>query len=242
MPQPESNRGGMIEIGASNAGSECVTRSCNPYIGQRFDVIVSSSLSPLENLALEQQFLTEREDNILLLYRNTPSVIVGKHQSIEAEVDVEYCREKEIEIVQRSSGGGTVYHDLGNINWSFISNRTEIPLLDSNPTRPMIDALAYFGVTATAGCRNELRIDGWKISGTAAQIGRTRQLFHGTLLHRSNLNVLEQVLKGDITKRGKKVASVPSKVINLCEYPFFDCQTEELIDRLRSFFVDYYSK
>lgn len=232
----------MIETVVSNAGKECVARSGNSFNEQRFDVIVSSSLSPLENLALEQQLLTEREDNILFLYRNTPSVIVGKHQSIEAEVDVEYCREKEIEIVQRSSGGGTVYHDLGNINWSFISNRTEIPLLDSNPTRPMIDAMAYFGVTATAGCRNELRIDGWKISGTAAQIGRTRQLFHGTLLHRSNLNVLEQVLKGDITKRGKKVASVPSKVINLCEYPFFDCQTEELIDRLRSFFVDYYSK
>ncbi len=242
MPKLETNRDGMIETDVSNAGVECIAHSGNSFNEQRFDVIVSSSLSPIENLALEQQLLTEREDNILFLYRNTPSVIVGKHQSIEAEVDVEYCRENGIAIVQRSSGGGTVYHDLGNINWSFISSRTEIPLLDSNPTRPMIDALAYLGVTATAGCRNELRIDGWKISGTAAQIGRTRQLFHGTLLHRSNLNVLEQVLKGDITKRGRKVASVPSKVINLCEYPSFDCQTEELIDRLRCFFVDYYSK
>lgn len=232
----------MIKTGVSNSELKCVAHNKGSFIKQRFDVVVSSSFSPLDNLALEQQLLIERDDNILLIYRNAPSVIVGKHQSIEAEVNVEFCHEKGVEIVQRNSGGGTVYHDLGNINWSFISNRTEIPLLDSNPTQPMIDALAHFGVTATAGCRNELRIDGLKISGTAAQIGKTRQLFHGTLLHRSDLNVLEQVLKGDATKRGKKVASVPSKVINLCEFASFDCQTEELIDRLSSFFIDYYSR
>lgn len=201
---------------------------------------LSPFTSAEENLRLEQQILTERETDVLLLYRNTPSVIIGKCQQMEAEVNLDYCRQEEIEIHRRMSGGGAVYHDLGNINWAFVSNRNSHSLLDSDPCRPLVDVLRKLGIEAEVGKRNEIMVNGRKVSGTAAQVIRNRQLFHGTLLHNCHLERLTEALKGDPSKRGTKVASVPSAVMNLSELPNVEKLTERFLSELVALFQQHF--
>ncbi|MDR1103266.1 MAG: lipoate--protein ligase family protein, partial [Tannerella sp.] len=149
----------------------------------------SMSDAPSQNSALERRFLSEQPGapDLLLFYINRPSVIAGRNQLIEAEADVTYCREQGIEVFRRISGGGTVYQDYGNINYAFICGKTDVSFLDMDFATPVTDALRAFGITATVGKRKELLVDGRKISGTASHIARNRILFHGTLLHRTDL-------------------------------------------------------
>lgn len=204
------------------------------------NVIVSEWNSAQRNCAFEEQLLTESRHDSLLLYINAPSVIVGRNQTIEAEVDTEFCRRHGIDIVRRMSGGGTVYHDLGNVNYAFVSDRGEGGVLDADFATPIVDALRSFGVTATVGARKEIRVNGLKISGTASHVIRTRQLFHGTLLYDTDLTMLERVLQGDRECRGKGVASVPSKVVNLRQIIANGQSTEEFMCSLAGFFEEYY--
>ena len=97
--------------------------------------------------------VTERHDDVLLLYRNTPSVILGRNQTVAAEIDGDFCRAHGIEVVQRPLGGGAVYHDLGNINYAFVSNKEASPVLDRDFLRPVVTLLQVLGVEATVGKR-----------------------------------------------------------------------------------------
>ncbi len=178
-------------------------------------ILKSLSDDPMRNLALERELLIGRTEDFLLLYINRPSVIVGRNQSPAAETDLELCRRLEIPVIQRISGGGTVYHDHGNINYSFITARGEPPLLDSRPHQPIVDALAAMGVATTVGPRGELLTGGRKISGTASYVTGRRQLFHGTLLYDTDLVTMRLVLRGNTAERGRKIASVPSETTNL---------------------------
>ena len=199
----------------------------------------SLSDSPAFHCTLEEYFLTERsQKDVLLFYINRPSVIVGRNQTIEAEADVEFCRRQGIEIVRRMSGGGTVYHDRGNINYAFISDKNDIPVLDRDFTAPIVEALASLGIRATVGARKELLCNGYKISGTASHVTRTRQLFHGTLLYDSDLNALSLSLKGDRSRRGKGVPSVPSPVANLKRWRPENETTEDFLESL----IDYFAR
>ncbi len=186
-------------------------------------ILKSLSDDPAGNLALELELLTGRTEDFLLLYINRPSVIVGRNQSPGAEADLEYCRSRGIPVLQRISGGGTVYHDLGNINYSFITARGDTPLLDSCPHQPIVDALAALGVKAAVGPRGELLAGSLKISGTASYITGQRQLFHGTLLYDTDLETMRLALRGNSAERGRKIASVPSETANLKPFlPSFD--------------------
>ena len=138
------------------------------------------------------------------------------------------------------SGGGAVYHDLGNINYAFVSNKEASPVLDRDFLRPVVTLLQVLGVEATAGKRKELLAGGRKISGTASHVTRNRQLFHGTLLHRTDLHMLEQALRGDRTARGKGVASVPSPVANIAELLHSDETTEAFLERFGALLLQYY--
>ncbi len=202
----------------------------------------SISDSPTFNCALEEYLLTERpEKDVLLFYINRPSVIVGRNQKIEAEVNTEYCRLHGIEVIKRISGGGTVYHDYGNINYSFIVDKTGSAVLDRDFGTPLTAALATLGIPTAVGARKELlTTDGYKISGTAAHITRDSQLFHGTLLYRTDLTVLKKTLQGDHTLRGRSVASVSSPVTNLSVYRPEHETTEEFLALLCQFFEGYY--
>lgn len=142
--------------------------------------------------------------------------------------------------MRRLSGGGAVYHDLGNINYAFVSNKEASPVLDRDFLRPVVTLLQVLGVEATAGKRKELLAGGRKISGTASHVTRNRQLFHGTLLHRTDLHMLEQALRGDRTARGKGVASVPSPVANIAELLHSDETTEAFLERFGALLLQYY--
>lgn len=198
--------------------------------------------APSQNSALERRFLSGQPGapDILLFYINRPSVIAGRNQRIEAEADVTYCREQGIEVFRRISGGGTVYQDYGNINYAFICGKTDVSFLDMDFATPVTDALRAFGITATVGKRKELLADGRKISGTASHITRNRILFHGTLLHRTDLSRMSRALQGDPTLRGRRIASVPGPVVNLSDLTGSSESTDLFLKRLLLFFEDYY--
>ena len=176
-------------------------------------ILFSQSRAAEQNLALEQQLL-EGSEGVVLLYVNDPAVVVGRNQTIEAEVDCAYCKEHDIPVVRRLSGGGTVYHDGGNLNYAIICNSPERPL-DRDYTEPIVWVLQRLGVAASAGSRGEIMVDDAKISGSASMVRRGRVLFHGTLLFDADLEILNSTLRGDTTLTHKGVRSVHSKVANL---------------------------
>lgn len=197
----------------------------------------SLSDSPTINFGLEKNFLlSPAGDDVLLFYINRPSVIVGRNQSIEAEVNIAYCNAHGIEIIRRISGGGSVYHDYGNINYAFIVGKQTKSALDMDFNTLVVEALASLGVQATVGAHRALWVDGRKISGTASHTTRDRILFHGTLLHNTNLIHLSESLKGDSSRRGRHIASIPAHVMNLSEITGTDETTEQFLDNLLEYF------
>lgn len=177
-------------------------------------IIVSESHSPSFHLASEQFLLTERPCDVLFFYINTPCVVLGRNQNIYEEVNLPFCRKENIQIVRRLSGGGTVYHDEGNINFCFISPKTSNPL-DYNPLSQIVESLAQLGISATVGTRKDLYINNKKITGTAVHSSGNHVLFHGTLLYDTNLDTLETALTSPHITESKAVKSVRSQVTNI---------------------------
>ncbi|MEI8086500.1 MAG: lipoate--protein ligase family protein [Paludibacter sp.] len=170
------------------------------------------------NLAAEEYLFSRREDEILFLYVNTPSVVIGSNQAILAEVDMDYCTENNISIFRRMSGGGAVFHDEGNLNYCFISNRkVGESALGADFLKPIVSVLKEFSVDVEIGKRKDLWLSGrYKISGTASHVGKTRELHHGTLLYDTDLDKLQKALSANpLAKQPKAIASVPSPVKNI---------------------------
>lgn len=181
----------------------------------------SESTSAPYNLATEEFLFTEKKENILFLYVNEPSVIIGCNQVLSNEVNSRYCTENNLKIMRRLSGGGAVYHDTGNLNYCFISNRQDgISAIESDFLTNVILVLHQLNIPVHIGKRKDLYLPGeFKISGTASHVTRQRQLHHGTLLYDSDLSALQQALlvkEKDVTKKG--IASVPSPVKNIKTY------------------------
>ncbi|MDR3366832.1 MAG: lipoate--protein ligase family protein [Prevotellaceae bacterium] len=201
-------------------------------------IIRSPWSNPFRNCALEASLLKECSDNVLLLYINSPSVIVGRHQTVAAEVDEKFCAENNIPIVRRISGGGAVYHDEGNVNYAFIVNNTDGALelaLDYAFIAPIVAALRALGLDAVVGDRKEIRCGGYKVSGTASHVSGSRQLFHGTLLYNTNLQQMERALKGNPALRGKGIPSIPDKVANIAPLLPVRESTEQFLLRIADF-------
>jgi len=184
-------------------------------------IIQSASHSPSFNLATEEYLFSQRTDEILFLYVNESCVVVGKNQDVQLEVDVDYCSAQNIPVFKRISGGGTVYHDKGNINYCFISNRIqgESPL-KADFLQPIVKVLIDLGIEVLIGKRQDLWLPGgFKISGTAAHVGKNRMLHHGTLLYDADLEKLEKSLSPKaVEKTSRAIASVPSPVLNIRTY------------------------
>ena len=159
----------------------------------------TNSFDPFYNLDFERSVFN-RFDNqsYFMLWQNEPSVIVGKNQIVEEEVNLEYVKEKGIKVVKRMTGGGSVYHDFGNLNYSFITNYEETSdsqnHLLSFFTKPVITALQSLGINAYLSETNDILAEGFKISGTAQYVENSRILFHGTLLFDTDLTILDKVL------------------------------------------------
>ena len=200
--------------------------------------IEGQSHDPAYNLALEEHLyrsVNEGHPGYFLLWQNAPSIIVGRFQNTAQEVNRPFVEERGIHVVRRISGGGAVYHDLGNVNYSFIVPNDEgIPFDFARHARPVIDALAKLGVEAESGGRNDLLIDGRKFSGSAQHMDRRRLLHHGTLLFDSDLSILEQALSVDEEKfTSKGFKSVRSRVTNILPMLPEPISVEEFIDALR---------
>lgn len=176
---------------------------------------------PQINLALEEYVVRnfEPEEDYLLFYINQPSIIIGKHQNTVEEINAKYVKEKGIIVVRRISGGGAVYHDLGNLNFSFLTKYDSQKVNNFIQfTKPIVEALKKMGVDAEMTGRNDIIADGRKISGNAQFSTMHKMFSHGTLLFNSTIEDVVQALNvsGDkITSKGIK--SVRSRVANIAE-------------------------
>lgn len=214
--------------------------------------IVSSSDNSSFNLSIEEYLFSEYNEEVLFLYINTSSVIVGSNQEVKQEVNVDFCEKNDIQIIRRMSGGGAVYHDKGNLNYSFIWNkrRGESPL-NADFLLPVIKVLSTLQVPVELGKRKDLWLkSGHKISGTASHISRNRELHHGTLLYNTDLWKLQQSLETDISLekneviKKKRTASIKSPVKNISSFlfenkipaPNTDCFFQLFIERLMKHF------
>ncbi len=177
---------------------------------------------PACNLALEQYVFDRmpRDRGYFLLWRNDNAIIVGKHQNTLAEVNEEFVRDHGVQVVRRLSGGGAVYHDLGNLNFTYIVDAAQGPRLNLGLfCRPVAEALRSLGVDAQVNGRNDITVDGKKFSGNAQYVREGRVMHHGTIMFDSDLTVLGQALKVDREKiAAKGVKSVQSRVTNLRPY------------------------
>ena len=183
-------------------------------------IIISQKTDAYTNLATEEFLLKNFTEDIFFLYINSKSIIVGKHQNALAEINYKIISENKIPVVRRLSGGGTVFHDPGNINFCFITSgvKTELVNFERYMT-PIVEFLNSLNVNAQLGGRQDILIDGSKISGNACHVFKSRVMHHGTLLFNSQLGTLTQALKNDPLKfKDKAVKSVRSKVTNIQDH------------------------
>lgn len=197
--------------------------------------IENNSTNPFFNHALEEFYLTTSQEEAFILWRNTPSILIGRNQNTLSEINKSFIQEHHIDVVRRLSGGGTVFCDLGNINFTFITNKTGNEAGFEKFAQPVIDALASLGITAEFSGRNDILIDGKKISGNAQYHYKNRLLHHGTLLFNGDLTSLKGAL---ITKplkyKDKSVKSVSSRVTNIYPYLTSSMDVLEFKDHLQS--------
>jgi lipoate-protein ligase A len=183
--------------------------------------IRNESLDPRFNLALEEYVIKylEPDNPFILLWQNAPSVIIGRFQNTLEEINVEFIKNRNINVVRRITGGGAVYHDLGNLNFSFIE-KTESENIDFRKyNERIVKALAKIGVKAEHNSRNDIAIDGKKFSGNAQYIYKGKVLHHGTILFNSNLEDVQAALNVNYEKfTSKAVKSVRSRVTNVVDY------------------------
>ncbi|CQR25378.1 lipoate-protein ligase [Streptococcus varani] len=181
--------------------------------------IVNNSNDPAFNIALESYAFKELTDidEIFILWINEPAIIIGKHQNAIQEINKEFTDANGIHVVRRLSGGGAVYHDLNNLNYTIISNKSEEGAFDFKTfSKPVIDTLATLGVEANFTGRNDLEIDGKKICGNAQAYAKGRMMHHGCLLFDVDMTVLGQALKVSKDKiESKGVKSVRARVTNI---------------------------
>lgn len=186
---------------------------------KKMRLVISPFTDAAMNLALEEVFFKSGNETLCFIYRNTSSVIVGKHQNIFKEVNIPFCLEHNIQFLRRISGGGTVFHDLGNLNISLHDTRNNEFKVDYKPLLQLIkDAVARFGIELSIGDRNDLYLKSMKITGTACHVVRSRTVHHGTLLFNTDKTLLHGSLSQPLKFTGRGVDSVSSKVTNIAEH------------------------
>ncbi|BDX38505.1 lipoate--protein ligase [Tenuifilaceae bacterium CYCD] len=205
-------------------------------------ILHQKSHDPYFNIATEEYLLQQKVDDFFIIYRNSPAIIVGKHQNANAEINHQFVEWNRIPVIRRLSGGGTVYHDLGNINFSFIMNGAEGQLVDFKKyTAPIIDILRGFGVDACLGGKNDIRVGDKKVSGNAEHVYRYRVLHHGTLLYESDLNKLNEAIQVDPSKyHDNAVKSVHSTVANIADFLSLPMSTDFFEEFLIGYMLNYF--
>ncbi|MBU5436228.1 lipoate--protein ligase [Pseudoflavonifractor sp. MSJ-37] len=206
--------------------------------------IESTSSDPHFNLALEQYVFDklDQSQDYFMLWQNDNAIIVGKHQNTIGEINAPYVKEHDIQVVRRLSGGGAVYHDMGNINFTFIADTGGVSKFDfSTFCRPVVKALRSIGVPAEINGRNDMTVDGKKFSGNSQYMKHGRVMHHGTLMFDSDLEVVSQALAVSRDKiESKGLKSVRSRVTNIKPYVKEDISTQDFLRILREFMFEEY--
>ena len=206
-----------------------------------FVFIFSDIVDPYFYLASEEYLLKHTDKNIVYIWQNAPSVIVGVNQNALEEINFDYVNEKNIKVVRRQTGGGAVYHDLGNVCYTLIAPYNNEINHYSEFTAPVVEYLSNLGVKAEFSGRNDLLVDGLKISGTAQTVYKNRILFHGTLLFSSELFALENALKPNKLKiESKGIKSVKSRVTNVANHLKSQISVQEFFLGLKAHFENKY--
>lgn len=192
------------------------------------------------NLAAEEYLLKNTQDNIFMVWQSDHAVVIGKHQHVTTETDAAFIASRQIDIARRYSGGGAVYHDLGNINFTFIETTDRIDF--DKYIKQVVGFLASIGIYAQQDERLGISVDGKKISGSAQSIYKGRVMYHCTLLYNTDLNILNAALNGKPGKDDElppayRVKSVRSEVTNLCEH----LQNPPDVNRLKKIILGYFS-
>ena len=205
-------------------------------------LLILDSHDPYLNLAIEEYLFRYSGDDIFMLWQNEPCVVIGKNQNAYAEINLDMLRENGVKPVRRITGGGAVYHDLGNLNYTFISAKQSDGIDFAYFTAPIIEALASIGVEATLSGRNDLLVGDKKISGNAQHTSEGRVLHHGTLLFDASLDFLSGVLTVDEEKiKAKAIKSTRSRVTNIRPLLKCDMTVSQFIEKISDFVIKKYS-
>ncbi|QGY44281.1 lipoate--protein ligase [Maribellus comscasis] len=189
---------------------------------------------PFFCLAAEEYLLKKFSEDIFMLWQSKDTVVVGKHQNALAEINYPFVRENNITVARRISGGGTVFHDAGNVNFAFIKNVNSPAEINFKMfTAPVVNALEKLDLKATSSGRNDLLLEELKISGNAEHVFKNRVLHHGTLLYNSDLENLGQAIKVAPGKyKSKAVQSNRSPVANIASFLKKEMPIEDFIQFL----------
>lgn len=193
-------------------------------------LVINNCTNPYFNLALEEYLLINYMEGILvMLWQNDNTIVVGRHQNAMEEINQKYVNEHGIHVVRRTTGGGAVYHDLGNLNYSVITDRKGGEQDDMRHfVKPVVQVLKSMGVKAEFSGRNDILAEGRKVSGTAQRIYKNRILHHGCLLFDTDLSVVSQSLNVRSEKfNSKAVKSVKSRVGNIKDFVSDEITLEE---------------
>ncbi len=202
------------------------------------------STDPYFNIATDEYIFKHIKEDCFMLWRNDNAIIVGKHQNTLAEINIDYVEQQGIKVVRRLSGGGAVYHDLGNLNFSFTRTGDDSNLVDfKRYTLPIIEVLQSLGVNAKFEGRNDLTIDGKKFSGNAEHVFKNKVLHHGTLLYSSEMKNVGGALKVSPLKyKDRAIKSIPKRITNITEHlkePLsLDAFTDKIMDYILANFKD----
>ena len=183
--------------------------------------IKNPSTNPYYNMAFDEYCLESLpiDEPVFFLWQNRPAVIVGFNQEVNTEVNLDYLKENGIDLVRRVTGGGAVYHDLENLNYTIVGRSEDLERDYPEYASLLAKALQTLGVPATLSGRNDILVEGGKVSGFAKRVCKNRLMVHGTLMYNVDVDVLTHVLNPSTTKlQSKGIASVRSRVANLCDY------------------------
>ncbi|HQU97233.1 MAG TPA: lipoate--protein ligase [Saprospiraceae bacterium] len=204
--------------------------------------IYHESTDPYFNVATDEYILKHLKEDCFMLWRNDNAIIVGKYQNTLSEINYDYVKANNISVVRRMSGGGAVYHDLGNLNFSFTKTGTDSNLTDFEKfTKPIVDVIRQMGIDARFEGKNDLMINGLKFSGNAAHIFKNKILHHGTILFASEMrNVAEALKINPVKYQDKAQKSVPKRVTNISEHLKEPMTVDQFAQKVMDYVVSLY--
>jgi lipoate-protein ligase A len=196
---------------------------------------------PYLNLAAEEYYIRNAEDDMCMIWINDKSVIIGKHQNAYAEINYPYIHENQIPVIRRISGGGAVYHDPGNVNFSFISKTNKASQVNFGKyTSVIINFMKSLGIEVNVNNRSSLFIGDKKFSGHAEHLYHEKILHHGTILFNTDLDVLQKSISPVKEFQSKAMPSVRSSVMNIAPLLPYGVDIHEFIDAFMNWMMTFY--